>query len=154
MSDDSLAQIAVLSEPGRNVVAPFDAVAIADTGRSTMRSLRILVVEDDDLIAALLGAMLLEMDHDVVAVAATEVDAIAAAALHKPDLMIVDMQLRQGTGVAAVARVLEGAQMPHLFMSGARLRGEEVGAIVLQKPFTEKDLLRAIRRTFGIEADP
>lgn len=118
-----------------------------------MKSLRILLVEDDDLIALLLSAMLVEMDHAVVATAATEAEAIGAAASHKPDLMIVDMQLRQGSGVAAVARVLETGPVPHLFMSGARLRPEEVGGVILQKPFRERDLLKAMRRTFGIEAD-
>ncbi len=118
-----------------------------------MKSLRILLVEDDDLIAILLSAMLVDMDHAVVATVATEAEAIIAAASHKPDLMIVDMQLRQGSGVAAVARILEAGPIPHLFMSGGRLRREEATAIILQKPFHEKDLLQAIRRAFGISAE-
>ena len=118
-----------------------------------MKALRILLVEDDHIIAILLSAMLVDMDHAVVATVATEADAVAAAASHKPDLMIVDMHLRQGSGIAAVAQVLKAGPMAHLFMSGARLRSEKADGIILHKPFRERDLLQAIRQTFGIEAD-
>jgi two-component system, response regulator PdtaR len=118
-----------------------------------MRSLRILVVEDDDLIGMLLGAMLEGMGHDVVAVVATEDDAVAAAAHHHPDLMIVDIQLRDGNGPAAIARILESGPVPHLFMSGAGQRREAAGTVVLQKPFLEPGLLQAIRRALQVSAE-
>ncbi|WP_284943592.1 response regulator [Acidisoma cladoniae] len=117
-----------------------------------MTSLRIVLVEDDDLIGILLGAMLEGMGHDVVAVVATEDDAVAAAAHHQPDLMIVDVQLREGSGPAAIARVLETGQVPHLFMSGAALRTEATGVVVLRKPFLEKGLLQAMRRALEVPA--
>ena len=117
-----------------------------------MRSLRILVVEDDDLIGMLLGAMLEGMGHDVVAVVATEDEAVAAAAHHYPDLMIVDIQLREGNGPVAIARILEFGPVPHLFMSGAAQRTEAIGVVSLQKPFREEGLLQAIRR--ALESQP
>ncbi len=115
-----------------------------------MSSLRILLVEDDNLIGVLLSAMLEGMDHEVVAIVATESDAVAAAARHHLDLMIVDIHLREGSGAAAVARILEDSPVPHIFMSGTALDPDAAGTIVLQKPFLEKDLVRAIQRTMKL----
>src|SRR5436853_3517200 len=53
-----------------------------------MKALRVLVVEDDALIAMLLTEMLAGMGHDVCATAATEADAVSAATRYDPDLMI------------------------------------------------------------------
>ena len=49
------------------------------TGKA-MAALRVLVVEDDAIIGALLAEMLEGMGHDVCAVEATEADAVTAAA--------------------------------------------------------------------------
>ena len=118
-----------------------------------MISLRILLVEDDNLIGMLLSAMLEGMNHEVVAIAATEADAVADAAHHQPDLMIVDMNLREGSGTAAMARILEHGPVRHLFMSGATLEPAAAHTIVLQKPFVEKDLVQAIRQTMTLSTD-
>jgi CheY-like chemotaxis protein len=109
--------------------------------------LRILLVEDDNLIGMLLSAMLEGMDYEVVAIVATEADAVAYAARYELDLMIVDMNLREGNGASAVARILQSKPVPHLFMSGTVLESEAAGTVVLQKPFLEKDLVQAIQRT-------
>jgi CheY-like chemotaxis protein len=53
-----------------------------------MEALRVLVVEDDALIATLLSQLLAGMGHDVRATAATEAEAVVAASRYKPDLMI------------------------------------------------------------------
>ena len=45
-----------------------------------MKALRVLVVEDDALIAMLLSELLAGMGHDVCATAASEADAVIAAA--------------------------------------------------------------------------
>src|ERR1700719_4544619 len=58
-----------------------------------MKALRVLVIEDDALIAMLLSELLAGMGHDVCATAATEADAVTAATRHRPDLMIVDARL-------------------------------------------------------------
>jgi two-component system, response regulator PdtaR len=62
----------------------------------------VLVIEDDTLIAMLLADWLAGMGHDVCATAATEGEAVIAAADHRPDPMIVDVGLGRGSGVSAV----------------------------------------------------
>ena len=64
-----------------------------------MTALRVLVVEDDAEIGDLLTEMLEEMGHSVCAVAATEADAVKAAAREKPDLMMVDVALGKGAAL-------------------------------------------------------
>ena len=83
-----------------------------------MKALRVLVVEDDALIAMLLGEMLASMGHDVCATATTESEAIVAATRYRPDLMIVDAGLGRGSGVSAVEEILRTGPLAHVFISG------------------------------------
>ena len=112
-------------------------------------ALSILVVEDDAMIGMLLGEMLEEMGYDVCAIAATEEDAVANAARFKPGLMIVDEHLREGSGVAAVERILRNGPVPCVFISGEPMHLRRPGVNVLQKPFLEEDLVRAIQHVIG-----
>jgi CheY-like chemotaxis protein len=118
--------------------------------------LRILVVEDDALIGELLREMLMGMGHFVCAIEATEAGAVAAAAQHNPQLMIVDATLAAGTGVGAVERILQRRPTPHLFMSGGSVTLGSREAIVLRKPFGEAQLAvamqRALRQPAGLRA--
>jgi DNA-binding response OmpR family regulator len=119
-------------------------------------ALRVLVVEDDAMIGMLLAGMLEEMGHDVCAIEATEADAVSAAAQHRPDLMIVDARLGDGSGVSAVEEILRTGFVPHLFMSGnvSRVMALRPGAVVLQKPFLEAELARAIQRALDAAPAP
>lgn len=110
------------------------------------RLLRILVVEDNALIGMLLTEMIIAMGHEVCAIATTEAVAIAAAARHKPDLMIVDATLGEGSGVSAVREILRSGHVPHLFMSGARIQANSGDTVTLRKPFSESGLIDAMRR--------
>lgn len=116
-----------------------------------MRADRVLVVEDDAVIATLLAEVLEGMGHDVCAIEATEADAVAAANRCRPDLMIVDARLGDGSGVSAVEEILRAGFVPHVFVSGDALRVQALrpGALVIQKPFRESDLARAIQHALG-----
>ena len=95
----------------------------------------VLTIEDDALIGMLLTEMLQEMGHVVCANAVTEEDAVADAARCKPNLMIVDEQLLEGSGMSATERIFRTGSVACVFMSGAHLR--RPGATVPQKPFAE-----------------
>lgn len=111
-----------------------------------MKPLRVLVIEDDALIAMLLAEVLKGMGHDVCATAATETEAVIAAARHRPDLMIVDAGLGRGSGVAAVEEILRAGPIAHLFLSGdaGRVQTLKPDAVVVRKPFRQAELARAI----------
>jgi CheY-like chemotaxis protein len=110
-----------------------------------MKPLRILVIEDDALIGMLLTEMLSDMGHEVCGVEATEAGAVAAASAHLPDLLIVDAQLREGTGCAAIGRIIADRPVPHVMMSGVDIPTLRPGAATLRKPFVEGGLARAIQ---------
>jgi CheY-like chemotaxis protein len=113
-----------------------------------MNALRILVVEDEAVIAMLLDEVLVGMGHDVCGIESTAIGAVAAAARCKPDLMIVDAQLREGSGVSAVDEILRSGFVPHVFVTGNILGIQALrpNAVVIQKPYREPDLAWAMRR--------
>ncbi len=111
-----------------------------------MIPLRVLVVEDDALIAMLLEELLVGMGHEVCATAATEADAVRAATRYAPDLMIVDARLGRGSGIAAVEQILLAGPLAHVFVSGDadQVRARRPGAVVVRKPFRKAELVTAI----------
>jgi CheY-like chemotaxis protein len=113
-----------------------------------MKALRILVMEDDAMVAAVLAELLEAQGHSVCAIAATEADAVAAAFQHFPEMMIVDAQLRAGSGLGAVDRIQGRRLVAHVFVCGdaSRIRALRPGATVIQKPYFEQDLVRALQR--------
>jgi CheY-like chemotaxis protein len=111
-----------------------------------MKALRVLVIEDDALIAMLLAELLAGMGHEVCATATSEAEAVIAATCYAPDLMIVDAGLGQGSGVSAVEEILRAGPLAHVFVSGdaESVRLRRCDAIVVRKPFRQAELARAI----------
>jgi CheY-like chemotaxis protein len=119
-----------------------------------MRPLRILLVEDELLIAMLFTQVLEDMGHEVCETVSTEESAVAAAARWNPDLMIVDARLREGSGISAVEQILLKNYIPHVFVSGDVLgvKARRPDAIVIQKPFFAPDLTRAMELALAAKA--
>ncbi len=113
--------------------------------------LRILLVEDDAMIAPLLAETLADMGHEVCGIADCEEEAVSMAARDRPDLLIVDGHLDAGSGLGAVRRILLNGPVPHIFISGDAISAENLGpgALALQKPFQDADLERAIRQALA-----
>jgi two-component system, response regulator PdtaR len=116
-----------------------------------MKPLRILLVEDDAVVGMLLAELLGVMGHEVCAIESGEADAVAAAARSRPDLMIVDVSLSDGSGVSAVEEIRRTAPVPYVFVSGdpSPVQTLRPDAVVIQKPFRERDLAIAIQRALG-----
>ena len=71
-----------------------------------------------------------------------------AAVRCRPDLVIVDAQLREGNGVSAVEQILRTGFVPHLFISGdiKKVLARRPDAVAIAKPFHEPELVQAIQR--------
>ncbi len=115
---------------------------------------RVLLAEDDAIIGPLLAETLTGLGYEVCGIEATEAGAVAVAARHRPDLMIVDVDLASGTGTAAMDRITRAAPVPHLFMSGRARQAAAPEAVLLTKPFREPDLARAIGRALAPASSP
>ena len=116
-----------------------------------MKALRILVVEDDVTIGGLLAETLEDLGHVVCGVETNAANAVAAAARHRPDLMIVDVGLGEASGIAAVKEILRSGFVPHVFATGDTLRDLSLGpdAVLIQKPFRGPDIVHAIERALA-----
>jgi DNA-binding response OmpR family regulator len=113
-----------------------------------VKALCILVMEDDFNVGSLLADLLKVLGHDVCAIERTVTDAVSAAARYRPDLMIVEERLYDGSGIAAVDEIIRQRPVPYLFVTGDvwRVKALRPDAIVIQKPFGEPALTLAIKR--------
>ncbi len=112
-----------------------------------VKKLRVMIVEDDGMIASLLGELIEALGHEVCAIESSESGAVAAARRSRPDLMIVDAHLQDGSGIAAVETITGNGHVPHIYVTGdaKAIRTLKPNATVMQKPYFELDLVLAIQ---------
>jgi DNA-binding NarL/FixJ family response regulator len=109
--------------------------------------LRILIVEDDSQLAATLKYLVEDNPRYRVVGTAEDADgAIAAAAEHDPDLVLLDLHLAHGTTGFSVAARLTDQGVPCLFVSGKapRFPMPDLALGCLMKPFTAEDVHRSL----------
>ena len=114
---------------------------------------RILVVEDEAIIAMDLAATLRNQGCVVIGTTSTGEDSIALAGAGRPDLVIMDIRLRGSMNGLEAARVIKARWgIPVVFMTAY---GEEFlpGRLVPEngpprviKPFTESDIALVLSR--------
>lgn len=110
-------------------------------------SVRVLVIEDEAVIALDVADIVRNAGHEVVGIAATEKTAVELAKKHSPHLVLADIQLRgSDSGIAAVKKIMGSMTVPVIFVTGypeRLLTGAQVEPVfVISKPF-DPDLLRA-----------
>lgn len=112
-----------------------------------LSGLRVLVVEDEALIAMLIEDALEELGCTLVAVAANLTDALDKAAALDIDVAILDVNLN-GREVFPVAELLASCGLPFVFSTGYGAAGVPAAfaaAPVLGKPFEQADVGRTLR---------
>lgn len=113
-------------------------------GRKKRHIVRLLVVEDEPLVAFDNEYSLSDAGFTVVATVA-RADAAIAALKDGIDLVVSDVQLDEGSGLD-VARAAQAAGIPVLFVSGAMpAEAQSLAAGCLAKPYAPRDLVAAIR---------
>jgi two-component system, response regulator PdtaR len=108
---------------------------------------RILIVEDDEIIANLITTMLERKGYAVVGKVGSGEGAIRQAAELEPDLVIMDITLSgEMDGVAAARYIFQLFHYPIIFLTAhydesllERAKGSQPLGYIL-KPFTDKDL--------------
>lgn len=111
--------------------------------------LRILIVEDEMLVAMNIEDMLLDLGHEVAGLASRLEPALSLAREGEFDLAMLDVNLAGETSFP-VAHILAGRGIPFLFATGYGVKGvaeEYRGRPVLQKPFHARDLDLALRQS-------
>jgi CheY-like chemotaxis protein len=114
---------------------------------------RILIVEDEALVAMDIEEMLLSAGFQVVGVVDTQRAAVAEAGRLAPDLILMDITLREGSGIEA-ARVL-GSTVPIVFVSAnadqttlAAAHATRPAAFI-RKPFGPGELVATVGDVVG-----
>ncbi len=114
-------------------------------GRKKRSIVRLLVVEDEPLVAFDTEYLLTGEDYEIVATVDRVADAVAVIAdgadIH---LVLVDLALADGSGID-VARAAQERGIPVMFVTGnCPGEAEAFAAGCLSKPYAQRDLLAAI----------
>lgn len=114
---------------------------------------RVLLVEDEWLIACGLQEMVEELGYEVVGPVPTVLQALALVEQEPVNLAILDVNLGLGIKSFPIAKALKGKRIPFLFVSGYHERdlpAEFSDAIVCSKPYTEETLRKSLIKIFDV----
>lgn len=145
VEDFSEAEVAeVLGCPEDDVRSLIDS-ALADI--ETSSRLNVLIIEDEPLIALQIEEIVSSVGHVTVGTASTHSQAVALFDQHRPDLVLADIQLADGSsGIDAVNEILSKFSVPVVFITAfpeRLLTGERPEpTYLITKPFSD-DFVRA-----------
>ena len=125
--------------------------AITAASRAIDRDLasRVMIIEDEMIIALDLETLVVELGHSLAGIATTRDEAVRMARASRPDLVLADIQLADGSsGIDAAKEILDGANIPVIFITAfpeCLLTGERPEPTYLvQKPFSRETLRATI----------
>jgi CheY-like chemotaxis protein/DNA-directed RNA polymerase specialized sigma24 family protein len=137
------AQILEMSEPELH-----DALTMAQTQIAAQGAAKVLIIEDEPLIAVDLESIVADLGHTVVGICRTRASAVAKARTAKPGLILSDIKLADdSSGVDAVNEIVQHRDVPAIFVTAfperllTGLRREPV--FLITKPF-RADMVRAV----------
>jgi len=119
-------------------------------------SRRILIVEDEPLVAMHLEDLLIALGHAVVGLATRIDKALILARDGDIDFAILDVNVA-GTQSFSVASILRQRGIPFIFATGYGVEGLIDGyrdELALRKPYQEEDLESVIQQALGVSPLP
>jgi CheY-like chemotaxis protein len=120
--------------------------ALPKLRQRTVIRMRVLVLDDEWFVAALAVTILLEAGHEVVGPASSAQEAMELAVAGKPQLALLDVDLKGAGSGLDVAHLCSDLGIPAVFVSGSRVSPEERDGAAgsLSKPYLPNDLLQAV----------
>jgi CheY-like chemotaxis protein len=80
---------------------------------------RIVLVEDERIVAMVLKHELTTLGYNVVAIASNAADAVAAVAKHEPDVVLMDVMIEGDLdGIEAARQISMNSQVPIFYLTG------------------------------------
>ncbi len=118
---------------------------------------KVLIAEDDLMIADMTEECLVERGYEVCGIARTVAEAVALGLLHKPDLAVLDLRLADGRlGTEVAAQLKACRRLGILYATGTSTDGmlcAADGDACLGKPYTAGDLVRGLEIVSAIVAN-
>jgi response regulator NasT len=120
------------------------------TSGANKRSLRVLVVEDEGLVAAGLKGQLEDIGHQVMGLAKDAEEAVRLASKLQPDLIMMDIRIPGADGIEAARAILAQEAVPIVFLTAypdedfVRRAGDAGAMAYLLKPVNESTLRSTI----------
>lgn len=111
-----------------------------------MAGLRVLIAEDDPLVAITLSDQLAELGHTVAAVASDGQEAIDMAKRDRPEIALLDIKMPNVDGITAAEQISAELDIPIIMLTAYSdrplvLRAAEAGALnYLLKPVSSDEL--------------
>ncbi|MEE4348462.1 MAG: response regulator [Paracoccaceae bacterium] len=134
-------------------ISPAEADDLIDIAHAEMRASvagRVMIIEDEPIIAVDLRAIVTEMGHEVTGIARTRTEAVALAKQTPPDLVLADIQLAdKSSGIDAVHDILTAlgdrpvifiTAFPERLLTGTRPEP----AFLITKPYDEDQVRSAV----------
>jgi CheY-like chemotaxis protein/DNA-directed RNA polymerase specialized sigma24 family protein len=120
-------------------------LSLAQDELKKQASAKVLIIEDEPVIAMDIAGIVEMLGHDVVGVAGRKDEAVDLARRHLPDLVLADVQLLDGdSGIVTVQEILKSMTAPVIFVTGfpeRLLTGDGMEpAFVVTKPFDPETL--------------
>ncbi len=146
LEDFAVSEVAVImSRTEAEVTRLIDDASREIAGQLTAR---ILIIEDEPLIAMDIEGLVTDLGHHVVGIAATRTEAVAIAQRERPEMVLADIQLADGSsGVDAVRDILGDLNVPVVFITAypeRLLTGERPEpAFLVTKPF-KPEMVKAV----------
>lgn len=114
-----------------------------------MLSAKIMIIEDEAIIALHLKSLMVSMGNDVAAIVRTKSEAIAMAEQVEPELILADVNLADGSsGIDAVQQILGTMRVPVIFITAfpeKLLTGDgSEPAYVISKPFDPDNVVATV----------
>ena len=110
--------------------------------------LKVLIAEDDLMIADMAEEILVRAGYEVCGIARTVAEAVELVRDRKPDLAVIDMRLAEGGfGTEIAAQLSDLVQLGILYASGNMLHTMLTatnGHACLAKPYRSGDLVRSL----------
>jgi response regulator NasT len=120
------------------------------TSGPNKRSLRVLVVEDEGLVAAGLKGQLEDIGHQVMGLAKDAEEAVRLASKIQPDLIMMDIRIPGTDGIETARAILAQEAVPIVFLTAypdedfVRRAGDAGAMAYLLKPVNESTLRSTI----------
>ena len=126
-----------------------DQIAVAREAISHSLEVKVLIIEDEAIIALHIQSIVEDIGHSVTGIARTRTDALSMAVADPPELVLADISLADGSsGIDAVQDILDRMTVPVIFITAfpeRLLTGERPEpTYLITKPFEPETVTATI----------